>query len=193
MNEIQKYQNVLAMTPQDLAAHYNPTETIKRAKSITTDLQAFESEFPKMALFKVRNGIESLQALIVLHLMNLQNEMNLNRQASKEACYAMAEDLLDVPNFINGISLEEMTYFFRKCRKGAFGTTYQGLSSEFMVTAAMEYISTRLEYKGRQSEDNHRETIGYIEDRKPEKHKSESVSELYEQIALRDQVNGLKK
>jgi hypothetical protein len=107
-------------------------------------------EFQTMATVSKNSNLDAVQALIEAHLLQLDEVLNLSRRLSDTMIQAIAEDVYDTGYIL---SFEELTRFFKELRQGRHGSMYQGLNSENVCKALVNFLQSRSAYIGQKSED----------------------------------------
>jgi len=145
-------QKSTKMTLKIDLASLTPTPISKKIRGLdNTQLHemTISGEFQTMAKVRKLAGLESTQAVIEFHLVELDETMNLSRRLNENMIKAIAEDVYDTAYVL---SFEELTRFFKELRQGRHGSMYQGMNSENVCRALSNFMQSRSAYIGQQSE-----------------------------------------
>lgn len=85
--------------------------------------------------------------------MNLQNKMN------DQAVMAIAEDVYDTGYFLK---TQELAYFFKQLRKGAYGPMYENFNSERVCRALVQYIQDAQQFHSSQTREEHKQAFSHL-------------------------------
>ena len=136
--------NLTSLTPQSIRSRIRGLDNTKLHEMTTS------GEFYTLARIGKVMGLEPTQAVIKLHLVELDEVMNLSRRLNESMVKAIAEDVYDTAYVL---SFEELTRFFKELRQGRHGSMYQGLNSENVCKALVNFLQSRSAYIGQKSED----------------------------------------
>ena len=135
--------NLTSLTPQSIRSRIRGLDNTKLHEMTTS------GEFYTLARIGKVMGLEPTQAVIKLHLVELDEVMNLSRRLNESMVKAIAEDVYDTGYIL---SFEELTRFFKELRQGIHGSMYQGMNSENVCKALGNFIQSRTAYVAQQSE-----------------------------------------
>ncbi len=138
-------------------------------------------EFNTMAIVRKLAGLDTAQAVIELHLVELDETMNLSRRLNESMVKAISEDVYDTAYVL---SFEELTRFFKELRQGRHGSMYQGLNSENVCKALGNFLQSRSAYIGQKSE-NESNTWKVRRERSEDETVNLTVDELKERFNAR--------
>jgi hypothetical protein len=110
-------------------------------------VQVRQEGLAPMSQFRKDNGKQETLKQIYVLVVEFMTQMNLQEKTNKLVIQAIAEDVFEV-GFM--CSFEEIKHFFKELRKGKYGSSYQNINSEYVITALNKFLTERSTYFAQQ-------------------------------------------
>lgn len=110
----------------------------------TTD----RDKYPSLARLRASYGTEKIEAVIKLHLIDLQNNVNLKRPLRPVQIDNIAREV--VASFYS-LTIADIHVIFRKAKIGEYGEFYESLDMPKVMSWFREYFDNRCELGASQS------------------------------------------
>lgn len=118
-NEIVKY------TKQEFIAKYEPVTMIMEYRDVKSIEQAIQKDSNGIAFYSKHLGMDAILATIELHLVALNEAINVKQPLTKFQCKEIAVEILSTYYYLNMV---EIAFIFRKAKRGEYGKMYGALS-----------------------------------------------------------------
>ena len=141
-NELQKKSSG-EVVKFDAAAYiqkYEPVQVLTSLQHIKTMEQAIEDDSNCVAYYSKQMGMDSVLALIELHLAALSESVNVGQPLTK---FQIKEIAIEIHSMFYFLSMTEVCFVLRKLKRGEFGQLYGTLNIVFILDCFNKYAEER--------------------------------------------------
>lgn len=144
MGELQKKPGgeIALINKQQFMELYNPVKMIETHANITTVAQAIEADKNGISFYSKQIGPDAVLALIELHLVTLNQSVNVGQPLTKFQVKEIAIEIRAVYYFL---SMVEIQFVFRKAKRGDFGQLYGALNIVAILDWFRQYTDERVQ------------------------------------------------
>lgn len=171
-NEIQKTEGggeLVVVNKAEFIQKYDPAAMITSCRKVKTPAQAIEKDPNGVAFYAKHLGEDAIMAVIELHLIALNQSVNVGQPLTK---FQIKEIAIEILSEFYYLSMVEINLIFRRAKRGDFGKLYGVLNMVDVLTWFREYSEERAAHFIQEStKHKQRDTSMRSEDRKAwEKH-----------------------
>tara|TARA_R110000751_G_scaffold102728_1_gene197748 strand:- start:118 stop:657 length:540 start_codon:yes stop_codon:yes gene_type:complete len=133
-NELIKY------TKQDFIAKFEPVKMVMEYRDVKSIEMAISKDSNGIAFYSKHLGMDAILATIELHLVGLNEAINVKQPLNKFQIKEIAVEILTTYYYLNMV---EIAFIFRKAKRGEFGKMYGALSMVDILTWFAQYGEER--------------------------------------------------
>lgn len=151
-NELQKTNQGGELVKIDKRAFiekYNPANMVTAFAHIRNVKEAVQADQNGIAYYGKHLGADTVLALIELHLVALNQSINVNQPLTKIQIKEIAIEIRAVYYFL---SMVEIQFVFRKAKRGDYGQFYGALNMPSILDWFRQYTEDRIKVYQEQSE-----------------------------------------
>jgi hypothetical protein len=123
-NEIEKAKKNELVLAKEIIEKYQPNAMIKSHRNIKTISDIMKTENSGISALVKQVGEDKIQALIELHIWQLNSTMNLNNKLNETQVMEIAIEIMSIYFYL---SIEDIFLVFRKAKRGEFGKVFGSL------------------------------------------------------------------
>ena len=150
----------LTITKTELLKIYSPKEMQIAFKNITSAIEAIGAGTDAICTLANTLGSEKVCALIKLHLIELNEILNLKKPLTERMIDVIAEDIMDEFKLL---TMADVYLVFKRIRTGYYGEMYESINGAKMIPWFREYFHERCdcaaEISIREHEENKQEVF----------------------------------
>lgn len=141
-NELQKKQSgeVVKFDAKAYLQKYEPVQALTTLRHIKTMEQAIEDDSNNVAYYSKQMGMDSMLALIELHLTALSESVNVGQPLTK---FQIKEIAIEIHSMFYFLSMTEICFVLRKLKRGEYGQLYGALNIVFILDCFNKYAEER--------------------------------------------------
>lgn len=152
-NEIANTGKNEMMKPEDIIRVYQPTAMVKTHSHIKTIQDVVKSDGIALSGLSKDIGRDRIQALIELHIWQLNSTMNLQNKLNETQVMEIAIEIMSMYYYL---TMEDIYLIFRKAKRGEWGKVYGSLSMIDIFEWFSKYDLQRTElYVNKNTEHRH--------------------------------------
>lgn len=145
-------------------AKYEPLKMITEYKHIKTVAEAVKSDENSLSVYSKHLGADTVLAVIELHLLALNNSVNVQRELSKFQIKEIAVEIQAQHYYLNMV---EVAYVFRRAKRGEYGKLYGALNMVDILDWFSQYAEERVQhFINKSTADRHNDHSMRSEERK---------------------------
>ena len=157
-NEIVKFDKVAYLQK------YDPLKVLTSLRHIKTSIQAIENDEVSLALSSKHIWMDSVLALIEVHLASLSESVNVGQPLSK---YQIKEIAIEIHSMFYFLSMTEICFVLRKAKRGEYGQLYGVLNIVAILDWFNQYVEERTQvFINKSTQDRHNDHSLRSSDRK---------------------------
>lgn len=155
-NEIANTGKNELVKADDVIRAYQPTEMLKTHSHIKTIQDAVKSNGSGLSKLTKDIGSDRIQALIELHIWQLNSTMNLQNKLNETQVMEIAIEIMSMYYYL---TMEDIYLIFRKAKRGEWGKVYGSLSMIDVFEWFSKYDLQRTEfYVNKNTENRHNDS-----------------------------------
>ena len=145
-NELQKKEpqggELSTINRQEFITKFDPVQMLTSYRHIKTTEQAIKEDQNGIAFYSKHLGEDTILAVIELHLLALNQSVNVGQPLTK---YQIKEIAIEIFSVFYYLSIVEICFILRKAKRGEFGQLYGALN----IVAILDWFS---QYSGQRAE-----------------------------------------
>lgn len=145
-NEITKKENqggeLVIINRQEFVTKYDPVQMLTSYRHIKTTEQAIKEDQNGIAFYSKHLGEDTILAVIELHLLALNQSVNVGQPLTK---YQIKEIAIEILSVFYYLSMVEICFILRKAKRGEFGQLYGALNIVAILDWFNQYANERTE------------------------------------------------
>jgi hypothetical protein len=143
MGEIKKNQEngLIKVDRQEFIQKYEPRQMLMQFREVNSIQKAIDCDPNSIAFYSKHLGMDSILAVIELHLVSLNQAVNVNNHLNENQIKEIAIEIYSNYYFMNMV---EIGMIFRKAKRGEFGKLYGALNMVDILIWFSEYSESRM-------------------------------------------------
>ena len=143
-NEITKNENqgfeLVKINRKEFVTKYDPVQMLTSYRHIKTTEQAIKEDQNGIAFYCKHLGEDTILAVIELHLLALNQSVNVGQPLTK---YQIKEISIEILSVFYYLSIVEICFILRKAKRGEFGQLYGALNIVAILDWFNQYTEQR--------------------------------------------------
>lgn len=156
--------NIVKINKKEFIQKFEPVSMVMEYRHIKNIDQAINEDANTVSVYVKELGYDTVSAVVELHLVALNQSINVNQLLSVYQIKEIAVELLATFYYI---SVVEIAYVFRKIKRGDYGKLYGALNMPDILGFFAQYIEERSQvFIAKSTKDIHNDHSLRSEDRK---------------------------
>lgn len=160
----EKKNELAIINKQEFLQKYEPMQMITAYRDVKNIEQAIDKDQNGISFYSKHLGMDAILATIELHLVALNEAINVKQPLNKYQIKEIAVEILSSYYYLNMV---EIAFIFRKAKRGEYGKMYGALSMVDILSWFAQYGEERANlFMNKQLAKRHNDDSMRSEDRK---------------------------
>jgi hypothetical protein len=134
---------LIKVNKKDFVTKFEPVRMITEFRHVKTIGQAIKEDQNGLSFYSKELGLDTVLAVIELHLIALNQSVNVNLPLSKNQIKEIA---IEIVSEFYYLSMVEVAFIFRKAKRGEFGKLFGALNIVDILTWFRTYSEERSDH-----------------------------------------------
>lgn len=135
--------NIVKIDKRDFVAKFEPMRMITEYKHIKSLAQAVEEDSQSLSTYTKHLGIDTVLAVIELHLVALNEAVNVQKPLTK---FQIKEIAIEIHSEFYYMNVVELAYVLRRAKRGEYGKLYGALNIVDILDWYRQYAEERAQH-----------------------------------------------
>lgn len=132
--------NIVKVEKKAFIERFNPSNMLTEFRNVNSLAAAIEADSNSISFYRAHLGEDSVLALIELHLLALNESINV---ANPLKTIQIKEIAIEINTLYYYLSMVEIGFVFRKAKRGEYGKFYNSISMPEVLSWFENYSSER--------------------------------------------------
>lgn len=156
--------DLIKIDKKEFIQKYEPSQMLVQFREVNSIQKAIECDSNGISFYAKHLGMDSVLAVIELHLVSLNAAVNVKQQLNEFQIKEIAIEILATHYYLNMV---EIGYIFRKAKRGEYGKLYGVLNMVDILSWFSTYAEERVNlYINKQMANRFKDDSMRSEDRK---------------------------
>jgi len=134
---------IIKITKESFLRRFEPLSMVTEYRHIKNTIEAIKSDKNSISVYSKHLGEDAVLVIIELHLVALNNSLNLKMKLNKMQIKEIAIEIITLYFYF---SVVEIQYIFRKAKRGDFGKFYQAIDIVEILSWFSQYAEERAQH-----------------------------------------------